>query len=549
MTTRARKHPRLPTPRGQNMVLLALAMLFLALMVTVTLGLGMRVRQNHELQHLADASAYSNAVMTARAFNNASLINRLEVSYFVSQSADQSLISWTAYSRGMANAAVQASRKLAATRPDNCFENNRQARRAASDFQTVRDQDFANDTRYELLDRKAGLESREIQLTIAMLRDELRPWQDSLNPKNLRKRLFDNVQTQRLSRDIVLASKVPGVQVVASPSQSTPSGVEGVNRRELDCDFGGVDSAVNNDQPPGAGLCMRGTWSRSMLDAAMGSRGSPFVTRRGVLPARMAQRINQTASRLQGVSVSMPTPNGAGYWDTYKSHGAAPGLARAAWGDDHGTLTVTVDAPGGECSGTNTQVVEAFVESTDIDDGNDKHMLEPGLGDDRDAPAIHTMASCQPLCPSVWVRTLGFQPRDSSDDAWGQPKHVAAIERDNTVQRFPWELHFRFPFSATGPAREWDGRGETLASGAAAGLNVTRSVAMATGMAYYHRREHWDEFPNLLNPFWRATLVPADVDARAGGNADTAAALADSKYRWQREAYDSLVSAGYKGLH
>jgi len=98
-------------PRGQNLVLLALTMLFLALMVTMTLGLGLRIRQKHELQNLADAAAYSNAVMEARAFNNMALINRLQVSYWVAMAADESLISWTGYARGMASGARQAARQ------------------------------------------------------------------------------------------------------------------------------------------------------------------------------------------------------------------------------------------------------------------------------------------------------------------------------------------------------------------------------------------------------------------------------------------------------
>jgi hypothetical protein len=45
------------------------------------------------------------------------------------------------------------------------------------------------------------------------------------------------------------------------------------------------------------------------------------------------------------------------------------------------------------------------------------------------------------------------------------------------------------------------------------------SGALATGIAYYHRiaaRDPlvWNEPPNLLNPFWRATLVPIDIDEK-----------------------------------
>src|SRR2546430_4144776 len=46
--------------------------------VLITLGLSQRIRENHELNNLADAAAYSSAVVNARAFNNIAIINRLD---------------------------------------------------------------------------------------------------------------------------------------------------------------------------------------------------------------------------------------------------------------------------------------------------------------------------------------------------------------------------------------------------------------------------------------------------------------------------------------
>ncbi|MFZ5445326.1 MAG: hypothetical protein ACOZQL_35375 [Myxococcota bacterium] len=160
------------------------------------------------------------------------------------------------------------------------------------------------------------------------------------------------------------------------------------------------------------------------------------------------------------------------------------------------------------------------------------------------------MGDCSPLCPSVWVRTIGFQPNGDEADVWGQPKVVVSLQRDLRRHRFPWELHFEFPFSATGGASRWDGRGRELQSGAARGLDISSQTAMATGIAYYHRREHWEEFPNLLNPFWRATLAPLDVDGAVPGRSrDIPRALGSAQQAWQRSAYDTLVGAGFEGLH
>ncbi|MCC6332443.1 MAG: hypothetical protein IT380_00485, partial [Myxococcales bacterium] len=95
--------------------------------------------------------------------------------------------------------------------------------------------------------------------------------------------------------------------------------------------------------------------------------------------------------------------------------------------------------------------------------------------------------------------------------------------------------------------RSWDGRGDKLAGTAFAGLNIRKQTAWATGVVYYHRMDYWDEFPNLLNPFWRATLAPSDVDVTATD--DVKRVLNQGGHRWQRDAFDALVRAGYKGLH
>ena len=68
-------------------------------------------------------------------------------------------------------------------------------------------------------------------------------------------------------------------------------------------------------------------------------------------------------------------------------------------------------------------------------------------------------------------------------------------------------------------------------------------TAYATAIVYYHRhgqgQSGWQEFPNLLNPFWRATLAPADVD---GSPRDVSTAISGT-------GWNALLSNGYKGIH
>ncbi len=523
------------------MVLLALSMLFLTLMVTMTIGLGLRIRQKHEIQNMADAAAYSNAVMTARTFNNMAVINRLEVSYWVAQAADQSLISWTAYAHAMPAGAYFAASKINAT---NCPANTWrvvQPKLRAFQSEVARSigshLDGPRNAGWQAADTAAGKESMAIQTQIVSLRSELND--------RLRVDFYGAVRAQQLTEQIVAASQQHDISVINTGQGTTPNTAATVSMREVDCDFAdpGI-SPYTYEEPHNSGLCLRATWSVNMLHAAMGTRGNPFLTGRTSIPGKVEQRLAQMAAN-HGVSISY-TKNGSAYWSTHQSDGKAPFIGKEAWGDDHGTATVSI----GGCTSPPMDI-DAYVRSTHLLNHDDEHNWSPlDFENDRMPDVDHTMGDCTPMCPSVWVRTVAFQPSDAESDAWGQPKMVVALERDLQRAPYPWELNFKFPFSATGSASEWDGRGQQLHTRVGNGLSIRRQTALATGIAYYHRREHWDEFPNLLNPFWRATLAPMDVDARvAGRSADVGKSLSAPEYRWQRDAYRTLIGAGFEGLH
>ena len=528
-------------PRGQNLVLLALTMLFITLMVTMTIGLGLRIRQKHELQNLADTAAYSNAVMTARTFNNMAAINRLEVSYWVAMAADESLISWTGYARAMANGARKGSSDLLNSpcmrRPQNIRFRSK-VQNFGSSVNNWMTSDFRREE-WRPLDEAAGDEAQAIQGSIGALRSELSDSFFTASPDNLRGRFNQNILSQQLATQIVALSGQDDISVVNSGRGPAPNSPPTVTMRELDCDSGGSSiGQLTGDAPGGTGLCLRATWSENMLLAAMGSRGNSFVTGRTMLPPKLSTMLNQYASD-QGITVSVGGKSGSAYWAARETHGNSP-QGTEAWGDDHGSMTISA----GSC--TQTQAILAHVRSTHLLDQGDQHLYSPGMPDEPDPEVHHTMGDCTPLCPSVWVRTIGFQPSDSEADAWGQPKVLVALQRDLTAKRFPWELHFKFPFSATGPPSEWDGRGRELHTRVGNGLNISNQGAIATGIAYYHRRDHWDEFPNLLNPFWRATLAPIDVD---DSPRDANRALSAPEFKFQRDAYQALRGVGFEGLH
>lgn len=526
-------------PRGQNLVLLSLAMLFLALMITMTLGLGLRIRQRHELQNLADAAAYSNAVMTARAFNNMATINRLEVSYWAAQAADQALISYAAYGQALANAASTAA--------SNASCGNANDQKAMDQFHddletyiTNRFESGAAKALWNADDENAGTESRGLQGTIAGLRAELTNGVGFSQQGTVKDRLFNAVKAQQLTEQVIARSGTDDVTFIKAPGDS-PQSPEQLSLKELDCEAGGGQAEYDGLGDLGSGLCLNHSWGRNMIDAAMGTRGD-FASVHSNPPSVITGEVDGVASGNSKVTVSF-SGAGAGYWAETKS-GGLPYDGTYAWGQDDGEVTVRY----GNCS--KTVAAHAHVFSTDIDLTNDQHIwtkrpsgLDP-LPEER-----HTMGDCGSFCPSVWVRTVGFKPDYDAVNVWGQPKTVVALSRDLTKHPHKWELNFKFPFSAAGPAGSWDGRGLKLASQAGHGLSVAEQTAVSTGIIYYHHAGYWNEFPNLLNPFWRAALAASDVDGTTGDSAGLRAALGQPQYQWQTRAVKALQNVGYEGLH
>lgn len=545
--------------RGQNLTLLALTMLLVTLMVLVTLGIAQRIRENHELNNLADAAAYSSAVVNARAFNDIAIINRLQVSYWVSMAANESLISWTSYARALWNASyrnleqVRDSISPLVVPPAPCGVVRRDAAGAAN---RIRTDFFAGMTGWVAADIAAGKETRLIQSRIATLRAETRgdPADGVSFPSGMRERLFKERKDQVIARRIVTESGLSGVSVVPTVGAAWPAGgAAGVSSRETG-DYG-LGLFVDCDDTQ-SGLCngaSPGNWSLSVLYAAMGTRGNPFTTSRGVVPPLVtAEWLAVDGAFPASIKFIGGIPTGSGYWSATRSHSTQPDNV-FAWGDDHGSLTTTVSYNG--CTRTETQAAWAYVKTTDLLDTADQHDWWPDdIGANGDAPGIpeqfHTVGDCTPLCPSVWVRQVHFHPSlNKPEDAYGQPKSQVMLVRDTSqtdAKSQPWKLDFKFGFGSVGS--RFDNRGETLHASSLGGvLAIASQSAVATAMTYYHRKDMWLEHPNLLNPFWRATLVAADIDESS--RADVDGVLSRPSEQWQGGAYDALVSSGFRGLH
>jgi hypothetical protein len=556
--------------RGQNMVLLALTMLFMALMVMMTIGLGFRIRQKHELQNLADAAAYSNAVMTARAYNDIALVNRLQVSHYVSMMTSQALISWTSYARGFLGSLDNAADNLRA-----CNGVSNEAKRDANRLkQLVAQFDATNfpAADWETNDTNAGTGTRAIQGAIAGLRGEITESPqgmehdpdmpvDPSDPTSVR--LRKNLENDRITKAILDRSGVTDVRpyMIQDPTQANQEISSGayLSLDETMCDYGSPASSEDlnyegtlpeggnpyeGKKPLGFGLCSRSTWNTNQREAAMGTQGAGVAIYGGGIAPKIAQLIRDATTN--DLRITGGSPQGHSHFGVEYHAGLSTKYLLA---EHHGNPAFLEDK-NTDCTGTGL-MKEAHVRSTDRANTRDEHTWGPSLNGAEDEPSDnakqdHTMGSCGGLCPSVWVRSMGFQGDKSAANMFGQPRSVVVLERDlqkaNALARMPWELKFGFKFRPSSPVDGFDAQGLKTKSGGAT-VDISKQRSLSTGFIYYHKDRDFKEFPNLLNPFWRATLVASDIDddmnsvkqAIGGG--------------YQAQVLTELQASGFKGLY
>ena len=162
------------------------------------------------------------------------------------------------------------------------------------------------------------------------------------------------------------------------------------------------------------------------------------------------------------------------------------------------------------------------------------------------ATTIHTAWTCtNVVCPAMLFYWQDYNQAVANDldDLYGQPKNYALLQIDHSAARpDPFQLLTRFRFSATGPGSSVNLTGLTATDG----TDLSKSSALSAGLAYYHRKGHWREQPNLFNPFWRAGLVRADIDQQARTR-DMFDAL-NATDPVSADAMRKLYREGYRGI-
>jgi hypothetical protein len=538
--------------RGQALVLFALTLLFVVSLACVTLSFGLRTKQKMELQTLADAAAYSNAVAVARTYNSMAVINRALLASLVAAAGAQSLISYTSMVHAVAGATFEGLREL--TRENPACESLKEK---ASLLERISEGDFAN---FDQRDRLAAEQVRRLNLHQLML-EYHRDLDDKGGPAPRFKRKLGPLITGRYRggrvrrlADLVLeqSGRPPGVRASHA--------VDAINGREIDpfghLGFGKLPSTYKPDRLP---------WAE--LEVVMGSRGHPFVTGRRLEDGSHAASLVETRVQeflhrvdLAGkVKVGVRNYAGSGYFNDalQPTHGRAPvpsemgkddGAVKVInfhdWNaDDHADVEVTVEWDG--CRGSYTTHFDptlpmnagnggawSFVH-TSLSSEEDNHRWSFG----RDTilrEANHTMVFDKDR--DTWPRTFEYPYWKLAEpaDLYGQPKSYALLERDlSGLPAMPWELRV----NGVGPFRD-------------AKLDLRappRQAAVATGLAYYHRAGDWREPPNMLNPFWRATLAPIDVDP--ADSASDVPEVLSAVGPLALETFERLRREGFRGLH
>ena len=141
------------------------------------------------------------------------------------------------------------------------------------------------------------------------------------------------------------------------------------------------------------------------------------------------------------------------------------------------------------------------------------------------------------------AEVLGFVMPDSAysekgaGGVWGQPVLPTVVSKQNPPND-PWNLAFTFHARRSSRGAELDMKKE-------AGW----SNAVSSGIAFYQRRGHLGEPPNMLNPFWRASLVPNEIDERDDGQrigSHVADPTADTQARGAGRM-NSMITSGFRG--
>jgi hypothetical protein len=513
-----------PRSRGQTLVVFALTLLLLTLMVLLTISFGMRVRERMELQTLADAAAYSNAVAAARTFNVMAVMNRTELSLLVAQSATQAYISWTSAYWGALNKLSNEGFGWAQAQiPITCTLLQIPAAEAALlSWRSAITQEISQiQQKWDNVDIAASAQVRNLNSAQASM------YANDFDA-NYRK-LEQTIKDQALTGEIVAMAQPLSPWQLSAPPDATNSN----NMREIDrgCDVG----VACDGMPSVSGSAGGDNTIMHQYEIYMGTRGDGFTTGRDggamLITAKLSQMLSSWGAALY-------TGQGASYrGDQFDGplHGAQ-GNPGAAHSDDDGSVGFF-----GTFGGCPIAIPPLGVEThvrANLNANPDVHTWSGGTCPNQ-SHISHSLIG--DIAGGNWPIVIDYNTDQKANaiNVHGQPKLYAIIQREYE-QRMdgkpePYMLDFKFKFA--GSSTPFNNRGKVV------GGQSMMQTAVASGLAYYHRANDWQEPPNFMNPFWRATLVVPDIDTTPQ-NVIEAIEAADGR---AGAAAKALLDNGFKG--
>ncbi len=620
------------------MIVAALSILFVSVMIFMTMSIGQRAKDKVELQTMADTSALSSAVATARTFNTNAILNRAAISHWVAMMGTQALNAYATSHRTMLAGfawdleltAVNPPAPPPATAPNvhlfggaACITTvagllNQAAMKFRLEMQAT-DTLNCNGLNWDQCDAAAAQQVRDIQK--AIVRIENLEWR-------LNETLYEEVLTRAQHANVNKAANAAwGDQILVGGQTGCREVCHG--SRDNDNDQTGNDDLDLTEH----------------LDAAMGTKGNELLAYGTIndraespVPALTVLRTAQIQNALnsdpaynayvtfQFFPARPPAPNICAYF-TNHPWGSVHGFEldkrgwRALGADVHNENPATMHfhgacAPLAGRSLTRTAIdgVE-LISTNDVDNvgeggtdnigrslwpdvgpspiyGNSHQDFIHGDGVARDPdyhfwtlmdsyetgprripyevetsglprhtlgarghyerPDTDTLVSTpyrhlgvfrggfgmldRTRYPATPPTVPGLPPQGANDwvnsaDLYAMPKMVNLLYRDRSAAvADPWALTINSNF------RRHSSFSHTAQNATVADFQGGRASAFSSGLAYYHRRNHIGEPANMLNPYWRATLVPLDLDVH--GRVVDGETQADVDYTDQHATFD-----------
>jgi hypothetical protein len=607
-------------PNGQSLVLLVLTLFLLTLMVLMTLSFGATASRRMDLNNVADAAALSQATATARTMNSAAVLNRTMVSHYVVMAGVQAQIAYASAGHNYFNLAANQIRMMdmagVATTQQSFSGNYPNLPGCPARSQQVKDGSYElwhaalswyargsapDNVNAGCVNGVCNTPRNWIAQSIGQLEvaatDQIASVHHAIaDLANIEAATYRDLQGRVVRGDFLAeTARVANIQGVFAAGQS-----------EADEELAGafkVGTATPNGGP---------TFSHPFAEAIMGSRPRERLLLPIDILGRDPENLSPLTRRLKAeVDAALAAyPGGRRFtvsftpgdtsadfslqgifaqrmWEQPLWMGWTSLTPRMTWSfgryqNEPGAVTVTYDDP---CVGSRT-----IMSGSGGSHGAGSYVALPMGVIVRSSPvsSMHFNYESMHVDGAHWAGNggchgthshygwssrdihrldeevlpgdvLGFALPDQNmaekgaGGLWGQPVLPVIATRAIDPAADPFNLApFFFRFSRT--------------SGQNGPYDMQRAIdqltAVSAGITYYHRRDHLGEPPNLLNPYWRATLVPIELDDRValanGQFADPTAASKDTGdstletvLRTQVPGYRerSEALAAYRGLY